>query len=172
MRMPGAKYRTQSPHIGVSSEMASAKIASANRCPYRRCGVDTEIPYRLPFWREFCWVLPIRVASGVDTECLYRVRIVNRGLIAATLFAVTISDSQIILRHPKPHSAGCGGIVGIVSRCRGVWGHSDDPKGPNLAQKANSLENFSLSLNFPSRREILIFFNLCIALRAENSRRL
>ena len=51
-----------------------------NRCPYRRCGVDTEIPYRLPFWREFCWVLPVRVASGVDTEFPYRVRIVDRGV--------------------------------------------------------------------------------------------
>ena len=39
-----------------------------NRCPHRRCGVDTEIPYRLPFWREFCWVLPVCVASGVDTN--------------------------------------------------------------------------------------------------------
>ena len=67
-----------------------------NRCPYRRCGVDTEIPYQLPFWREFCWVLPVLVASGVDTEFPYRVRIVDRGgVIAATLFADTISDPQI-----------------------------------------------------------------------------
>ena len=53
-----------------------------NRCPYRRCGVDTEIPYRLPFWREFClfcqsvW-LP---GTGVDTEFPCRVRIVDRGV--------------------------------------------------------------------------------------------
>ena len=51
-----------------------------NRCPYRRCGVDTEIPYRLPFWREFCLFLPVRVAPGVDTEFPYRVRIVDRGV--------------------------------------------------------------------------------------------
>ena len=64
-----------------------------NRCPYRRCGVDTEIPYRLPFRREICLFLPVRAAPGVDTEFPYRVRIVDRGLIAATLFADTISDS-------------------------------------------------------------------------------
>ena len=51
-----------------------------NRCPYRRCGVNTEIPYRLPFWREFCLFLPVRVAPGVDTEFPYRVRIVDRGV--------------------------------------------------------------------------------------------
>ena len=34
------------------------------------------------------------MASGVETEFPYRVRIVDRGLIAATLFAATISDSQ------------------------------------------------------------------------------
>ena len=51
-----------------------------NRCPYRRCGVDTEIPYRLPFWGEFCLFLPVRVAPRVDTESPYRVRIVDRGV--------------------------------------------------------------------------------------------
>ena len=35
---------------------------------------------RLPFWREFWWVLPVRVASGVDTEFPYQVRIVDRGV--------------------------------------------------------------------------------------------
>ena len=60
--------------------MASAKTASAIDVRHRRCGVDTEIPYRPPFWREFCWVLPVRVASGVDTEIPYRVRIVDRGV--------------------------------------------------------------------------------------------
>ena len=38
--------------------------------------------------------LPVRVASGVDTEFPYRVRIVDSGLIAATLFADTVSDSK------------------------------------------------------------------------------
>ena len=60
--------------------MASAKKGVRNRCPYRRCGVDTEIPYRLPFWREFCLFLPVRVAPGVDTEFPYRVRVVDRGV--------------------------------------------------------------------------------------------
>ena len=85
-----------------------------------RCGVDTEIPYRrLPFWREFCWVLQVRVDSGVKFHiggfpfgensagfCKFvwipgsilnfRIGSVSSigGLIAATLFAATISDSQ------------------------------------------------------------------------------
>ena len=58
---------------------------------------DTEIPCRLPFWREFCWILRVRVASGVDTKFAHRVRIVDRGgLILATLFAATVSDSQTL----------------------------------------------------------------------------
>ena len=40
--------------------------------------VDTEIPYWLPFWREFCWVSQVRVASAVDTACPYRIHIVDR----------------------------------------------------------------------------------------------
>ena len=51
-----------------------------NRCPYRRCGVDTEIPYRLPVWTEFFLFLPVRVARGVDAEFPHRVRIVDRGV--------------------------------------------------------------------------------------------
>ena len=39
---------------------------------YRRCGVDTEIPYRLLF-------LPVCVAPGVHTEFPYRVCIVDMG---------------------------------------------------------------------------------------------
>ena len=64
-----------------------------NSCPYRRCGVDTEIPYRLPFWREFClfcqseWlpgsILNFRIVSVWSTGVL----------IAATVFADTVSDS-------------------------------------------------------------------------------
>ena len=46
------------------------------------------------FWGEVCWVLQVRVASGVNTEFPYRVCIVDRGLIVATLFATSISDSQ------------------------------------------------------------------------------
>ena len=55
--------------------MASAKTASAIDVR-----IDTEIPYQLPFGREFCWALQVRVASGVDTEFPYRVRIVDRGV--------------------------------------------------------------------------------------------
>ena len=58
--------------------MASAKNGVCNRCPYRRCGVETEIPYRLRFWREFCWVSQVHVASRVDTKFPYRVRILDR----------------------------------------------------------------------------------------------
>ena len=44
---------------------------------------------------EFCvHVLRIHVASGVDTEFPYQVRIVVMGLIAATLFATAVSGSQ------------------------------------------------------------------------------
>ena len=68
------------------------------QCPqsflYRRCGVDTELPYRLFSWVRICTdqtieaefsvqVLGIHVASGVNTEFPYRVRIVDRGLIAS-----------------------------------------------------------------------------------------
>ena len=73
---------------------------------YQRCGVGTEFPYRLFSLKEICsdhaveaefsvQVLGIRVASGVDSEFPYRVCIVDRGLIAATLFAATVSDSQM-----------------------------------------------------------------------------
>ena len=78
--------------LGVS-EMASAKMASAIVSVSTMWGRYWN-SYRLPFWREFCWVLQARVAFGVDTEFPYRVRIVDRGLITATLFAATISDSQ------------------------------------------------------------------------------
>ena len=57
--------------------MAPAKMASAIVSVSTMCGVDTEIPYRLPIWG--CWVLQVRVASGVYTEFPYRVRIVDRG---------------------------------------------------------------------------------------------
>ena len=64
-------------------------------CPYQRCGVDTEIPYRFPNSVEksvgFCrsvW-LPVSILN-------FRIRSVSSigGLIAATLFAATVSDSQ------------------------------------------------------------------------------
>ena len=71
-----------------------------NRCPYRRCGVDTEIPYRL-FSLILCLAghlkLSLLVGFGgieaVDTEFPYRVPIVDRGAIAVPLFADPLSDS-------------------------------------------------------------------------------
>ena len=65
-----------------------------NQCPYRRCGVDTAIPYRPPFWREFCLCLPVRVERTVSI-LNFRIGSVSSigGLIAATLFADTISNS-------------------------------------------------------------------------------
>ena len=63
-----------------------------NRCPYRRCGVDTEFPYRLSLsfsavvsqLRPSC---PIGFGgTGVDTEFPYRVPIVDRVTIAVPLF--------------------------------------------------------------------------------------
>ena len=61
--------------------MASAKMASA--IDVRIDDVGSILKFRIGFpffWREFCWVLPVRVASGVDTEFPYRVRIVDRGV--------------------------------------------------------------------------------------------
>ena len=48
--------RAPAPHFIRSLGNGVHKNGVRNRCPYRRCGVDTEIPYRLPVWREFCWV--------------------------------------------------------------------------------------------------------------------
>ena len=49
-----------------------------------------------PFGENSAGVLQVRVASGVDTEFPYRVRNVDRRLIAVTLFAATVSDSQTL----------------------------------------------------------------------------
>ena len=54
---------------GVGADTGWKKI-----CSLSLFLANTEIPYRLPFWREFCWVLQVRVASGVNTEFPYRVR--------------------------------------------------------------------------------------------------
>ena len=57
--------------------------------------VGSILKFRMSFpFGEFCSVLQVRAASGVDTESPYRVRVVDRGLIAATLFGATVSDSQ------------------------------------------------------------------------------
>ena len=65
------------PFRSANRTLATPEYRDRNRVPYRRCGVDTEIPYRLPCWRDFCSVLQVRVASGVDTEFPYQVRIVD-----------------------------------------------------------------------------------------------
>ena len=64
--------------LGVS-ERASAKMASAIGVRIDDVGPIQKI-FRIgfPFWREFCFFLPLRVAPGVDTEFPYRVRIVDR----------------------------------------------------------------------------------------------
>ena len=58
--------------------MASAKTASA--IDVRIDDVGSILRFRIGFPREFCSVLPVRVASGVDTEFPYQVRIVDRGV--------------------------------------------------------------------------------------------
>ena len=71
-----------------------------NRCPYRRCGVDTEIQYRL-LSLILCGVESLEAEllvgfggiEAIDTEFPYRVPIVDRGAIAVPLFADPISDS-------------------------------------------------------------------------------
>ena len=65
-----------------------------DRCPYRRCGVDTEIPYRL-FSLILCsgesveaeLVVGFGGIQTVDTEFPYRVPIVDRGTIAVPLLS-------------------------------------------------------------------------------------
>ena len=59
--------------------MASAKMASAIDVRIDDVGSILKFRIGLPFGIEFCWVLPVHVASGVDTEIPYRVRIVDRG---------------------------------------------------------------------------------------------
>ena len=62
--------------------MASAKMASA---------IDVRIDDVGSILKSFASPCGF---SGVGTEFPYRVRIVDRGVIAATLFAATISDPQ------------------------------------------------------------------------------
>ena len=70
------------------------KNGVCNRSPYRRCGVDTEIPYRLlSLFSAVAVQLRLSLVIGFggiqagDTEFPYWVRIVDRGTIAAPLFA-------------------------------------------------------------------------------------
>ena len=64
--------------------MASTKTAAA--IDVRIDDVGSILKFRIIFlfWREFCWVLQVRVTSVVDAEFPYR-----------ALFADTVSDSQI-----------------------------------------------------------------------------
>ena len=61
------------------SEMASAKMASAIVSVSTMWGRYWN-SVLASLWREFCSVLQVRVDSGVDTEFLYRVHIVDRGV--------------------------------------------------------------------------------------------
>ena len=58
-QLEAEKAHKKKSHIGVS-EMASAKMASAIGVRIDNVGVDAEIPYRLPFWREFLAWLPLQ----------------------------------------------------------------------------------------------------------------
>ena len=73
----GVHHSTRSLGNGV------CKNGVRNRCPYRRCGVDTKKNrIGFPFADNYacCLFLPARVALGVDTEFPYQVRIVDRGV--------------------------------------------------------------------------------------------
>ena len=84
----------------VCAIMHFRKNVVRNGCPYRRCGVDTEILYRL-----FCLILCSGESveaefspwfggiQAVDTELPYQVPIVDMGTIAAPLLAAPVSDS-------------------------------------------------------------------------------
>ena len=71
-----------------------------NRYPYRRCGVDTEIPYRL-FYLILCSGESVEAEfscsfggiQAVDTEFPYWVPIVDWGTISVPPFAAPVSDS-------------------------------------------------------------------------------
>ena len=73
--------------------------------------------------KEFCWILQVRVASEVDTEFPYRARIVDRGSIAATLFAATVSNFQQLPQQPGVSQVKLpltialhGGVAATLSR--------------------------------------------------------
>ena len=73
--------------------MASAKMASAIGVRIDDVGSILKFRIGFPFWREFCLFLPICVAPGSILN--FRIGSVSSigRLIAATLFADTVSDS-------------------------------------------------------------------------------
>ena len=73
--------------------MASAKTVSAIDVRINDVGSILKFRIGLLFWREFCWVLQVRVTVWLPGSML-NFRIIERGVIAATLFADTVSDSQ------------------------------------------------------------------------------
>ena len=77
--------------------MSSAKMASAIDVRIDDVGSILKFRIGLPLGENSAGFFgeSVRVASGVDTEIPYRVRIVDRGVIAATLFADTVSDAQV-----------------------------------------------------------------------------
>ena len=60
--------------------MASAKTASAIDVRIGDVGLILKFRIGFPFGKNSAGFLQVRVASGVDTEFLYRVRIVDRGV--------------------------------------------------------------------------------------------
>ena len=81
-----------------------------NTASVSQFGVDTEIPYRLPYREEFCWFCKSVWLSGSILN--FRIGSVSSigGLIAVTLFADTVSDSQVqVCKHMRPSPAFCLG---------------------------------------------------------------
>ena len=60
--------------------MASAKMASAIDVRIDDVGSILKFRIGVPFGENSAVCFPVRVASGVDTEFPYRVRIVDRGV--------------------------------------------------------------------------------------------
>ena len=73
--------------------MGSVKVASAIDVRIHDVGSILKFRIGLPFGENFCWVLPVRV-DDVGSMLNFRIGYVSsiEGLIAATLFADTISD--------------------------------------------------------------------------------
>ena len=116
-----------------------------NRCPYRRCGVDTEIPYRLPFWREFCWVFFCQSVWLQGSILNFRIGSVSSigGLIATTLCADTVSDSK------KIGGFSCG--PGDGEKLFDTWasGH----KGQECPQEIRAKMFMLMLFFFPDRKK-------------------
>ena len=127
--------------------MASAKMASAIDVRIDDVGSILKFPIGFSVGENsagFCQSVSQRVASGVDAEFPYRVCIVDRGLIAATLFAVTISDSQIKGSRPDLHR--------ILSRTCRIGANPEKSDLVNFwGPDRRKLSGFCALLFFPTR---------------------